>query len=176
MSSQSIPKAFRRLAVATGIFALLLWSDHAALHGPAAAGERRLAAYGAEAVTIDRAVRDYRSLDQVEWKSVTGSLSQTAMIFGDPAKAGMYVQLLRRAPNDWSEPHTHPNDSYITVVSGTMLIGTGTKLDKKNTVALGPGSMIHDIAGQAHYDGTGPEGAVIEMMGMGPTARIPVKQ
>jgi hypothetical protein len=35
--------------------------------------------------------------------------------------------------------------------------------------------MIHDIAGQIHYDGTGPDGLVIEIVGMGPTARIESK-
>ncbi len=131
-----------------------------------------LALYGADAVTIDRTARDYKLLDQVEWIGRPGSENKTAVVFGDPTKAGMYVTLLKRGPDDWSAPHTHPNDRYITVLSGTMLIGTGPKMDRKNTVAVGPGGMIKDIAGQMHYDGTGPEGMVIEIIGMGPTARI----
>ena len=129
----------------------------------------------ADNVTLDRGARDYKSLDQVAWKSRPGATSQTAVVFGDPEKSGMYAQLLKRGPDDWSEPHKHPNDRYITVLSGTMLICTGAKFDKRNTVALGPGSMIHDIAGQIHYDGTGPDGLVIEIVGMGPTARVEAK-
>ena len=48
------------------------------------------------------------------------------------------------------------------------MIGTGAKFDRNNTVALGPGSVIRDFANQMHYDGTGPEGLTIEIMGMGP--------
>jgi hypothetical protein len=131
-----------------------------------------LTLYGADAASVDRGSRDYRNLDQVAWKSQPGSTNQTAVVFGDPAKPGMYVTLLKRGPDNWSQPHAHPNDRYITVLRGTMLIGTGAKFDKKNTVAIGPGGMIRDVAGQMHYDGTGPDGLIIEIVGMGPTGRI----
>ena len=51
------------------------------------------------------------------------------------------------------------------------MIGTGEKFDKNNTVAVGPGGVIHDIPNQMHYDGTGPEGATLEFIAMGPAAR-----
>jgi hypothetical protein len=50
-----------------------------------------------------------------------------------------------------------------------MLIGTGAKLDRNNTVAIGPGGIVRDIANQTHYDGTGPDGVTIEIIGMGPS-------
>jgi hypothetical protein len=132
-----------------------------------------LAIYGADAVAIDRNARDFRLLDQVEWQGRPGSTSQTATLFGDPSKPGMYVQLLKRGPDDWSQPHSHPNDRYLTVLKGTMLIGTGTKFDPKNTVALGPGSIIKDFANQVHFDGTGPDGLTLEIIGMGPSTMTP---
>jgi hypothetical protein len=51
------------------------------------------------------------------------------------------------------------------------LIGTGAKFDKDNTVAVGPGAVIHDIPNQMHHDGTGPEGATLGFVAMGPAAR-----
>ena len=176
-----VPPSIRRFALALGIVAIAPSADYSALHGHRPTANPRLdlahsmTLGAADSVTLDRGARDYKALDQIDWKSRPGSASQTAVVFGDPEKAGMYAQLLKRGPDDWSEPHKHPNDRYITVLSGTMLIGTGAKFDKKNTVALGPGSMIHDIAGQIHYDGTGPDGLVIEIIGMGPTARIESK-
>jgi hypothetical protein len=166
-----------RYTVAAGLFALALFSTPAPAPRRSAGtiplkARNLMAAYGAETVTIDRTMRDYRTPDQFPWKGREGSLTQNAAVFGDAAKAGMYVQLLKRGPNDWSEAHSHPNDRYITVLQGTFLIGTGSKVDRNNTVALGPGSIVHDIAGQMHYDGTGPEGATIEIMGMGPATRI----
>ena len=133
-----------------------------------------LAAYGAENVTIDRTMRDFRTPQEFKWEARPGTTGQTAELFGDPAKSGLYIQLLKRGPDDWSQPHSHPNERFITVLAGTMKIGTGAKFDKDRTVSLGPGSVIRDIANQIHYDGTGPEGLTIAIMGMGPTTRIEV--
>jgi len=130
-----------------------------------------MAVYGADAATIDRNARDYKLVDQIEWKGRPGSGNQSAILFGDPSKPGLYVQLLKRGPNNWSQPHSHPNDRFITVLAGTFLIGTGAKFDKNNTVAVGPGGVVHDIPNQMHYDGTGPEGATLEFIAMGPAAR-----
>jgi len=178
-----LPKpGLRRLAPASLILALAVLSGPSTTGrfetanqpaGPIPSGVRSLMAlYGADAVGVDRNARDYKLLEQIDWKGRPGSTSQTAVVFGDPSKPGMYVTLLKRGPDDWSEPHAHPMDRYITVLSGTMLIGTGATVDRKNTVAVGRGGMIRDIAGKMHYDGTGPEGLIIEIIGMGPTGRI----
>ena len=58
-----------------------------------------MAAYGAEAVNIDRNARDYKLADQIEWKGRPGSGNYSANLFGDPSKAGLYVQLLKRDAN-----------------------------------------------------------------------------
>ena len=131
-----------------------------------------MALYGADAATIDRNARDFRLPGQIDWRGRAGSASQSATVFGDPSKAGFVVQLLKRGPNDWSRPHSHPYDRVITVLAGTFLIGTGAKEDHDNTVALGPGSIVKDFANQMHFDGTGPDGATIEIITMGPTAAV----
>src|SRR5581483_8982381 len=63
-----------------------------------------LALYGADAVTLDRNARDFKALEQVHWEGRQGSDAQTATVFGDPSKPEMYVQLLKRGPNNWSQP------------------------------------------------------------------------
>jgi hypothetical protein len=127
-----------------------------------------MAVYGADATAIDRNARDYKLADQIEWKGRPGSGSQSAILFGDPSKPGLYVQLLKRGPNNWSQPHSHPNDRFITVLAGTMWIGTGKKFDSENTVPLKPGSYVRDIANQMHFDGSKADGLTIEIVGMGP--------
>ena len=62
----------------------------------------------------------------------------------DPSKPGMFVQVTKRGPNVWGQPHSHPNERFITVLAGTFYIGTGPKLDKDNTIAIGPGGVVHD--------------------------------
>ena len=169
-------RGLRRMALALGFLALTVFSDsgarmnkHAGLLLPHAGNV--MALYGADAVTIDRNARDFKLPDQFAWQERPGSASKTATLFGDPSKAGLYVQIIKRGPNDWSQPHSHPNERFITVLAGTFLIGTGAKFDKNNTVAVGPGGVVHDIPNQMHYDGTGPEGATLEFIAMGPAAR-----
>jgi len=149
-------RGLRRRALALGFLVLGVFS---------------MALYGARAVPIDRNARDFRLPDQFAWQERAGSASKTATLFGDPTKAGMYVQITKRGPNDWSQPHSHPNERFITVLAGTFLIGTGATFDKNNVVAVGPGGVVHDIPNQMHYDGTGPEGATLEFIAMGPASR-----
>jgi len=127
--------------------------------------------YGADIVTIDRNARDYRLPDQFAWKGRPEDPNKTALLFGDPSKPGLYVQITKRNPDVWSQPHSHKNERFITVLAGTFLIGTGAKFDKNNTIAIGPGGVVHDLPNQMHYDGTGPEGATLEFVAMGPEAR-----
>jgi hypothetical protein len=165
--------SLRRTAPVLGILALAVFSHPAARTNEQ--GRQRVAnsmvMYGADAVTIDRNARDFKLPDQFKWESRPGSTDQTAILFGDPSKAGLYVQVTKRGPNVWSQPHSHQNERFITVLAGTFLIGTGPKFDKNNTVTVGPGGVVHDIPNQMHYDGTGPEGATLEFIAMGPAAR-----
>jgi hypothetical protein len=163
----------RRSALAVGILALTVLSD------PSAKTSKRtgvippdvlnlMAVYGADTVTIDRNAREYKLPDQIEWKGRPGTGSQSATLVGDPSKPGLYVQLLRRDPNNWSRPHSHPNDRFITVLAGTMWIGTGTKFDPDNTIPLKAGSYVRDIGNQTHFDGSKADGLTIEIVGIGP--------
>ena len=122
----------------------------------------------ADSDPIDRAARDFKTPDQIEWRGRPGSANKSATAFGDPSKAGFYVQLLKRGPDDWAQPHTHPYDRILTVLAGSMLIGTGSTFDKSKTVSLGPGSIIKDFANQTHFDGSGPDGLTLEIITFGP--------
>jgi hypothetical protein len=169
-------RVLRPTALALGILALAVLSDPSAKTSQRAGlvlsdTRNSMAVYGADAQTIDRNARDFRLPDQLQWTERPGSTDKTATLFGDPSKPGMFVQVTKRGPNVWSQPHSHPNERFITVLAGTFLIGTGPKLDKNNTVAIGPGGVVHDIPNQMHYDGTGPEGATLEFIAMGPASR-----
>ena len=165
----------RRTAFASAILALVVFSGPSARTNKQAGAAlphigNLMAVYAAETATIDRHARDFRLPDQFVWKD-NGKGSQTASLYGDPSKPGLFVQVTKRGPNIWSEPHSHPNERFITVLAGTFLIGTGAKFDKNNVVAVGPGGVVHDLPNQMHYDGTGPEGATLEFIAMGPATR-----
>ena len=77
-----------------GVLALAVFSTHSAKTPPLRTG--LMALYGADAVTIDRSMRDFKLPAEFEWKGRPNSASQTATLFGDPSKPGLYVQILKR--------------------------------------------------------------------------------
>jgi hypothetical protein len=95
-------------------------------------------------------------------------------LHGDPTKPGLYVQYLRRAPDNWSRPHYHPIDRVVMVLDGVMRIGTGPSGDRAKTVGVPKAGFIRDIARGVHYDGSGSEPLWIQIAGVGPTGSINV--
>jgi quercetin dioxygenase-like cupin family protein len=126
------------------------------------------------AADIDPTAVTYQLPDQIKW---TGNpdVAQTAVLHGDPSKPGLYVILIKWAPHHFSHPHFHPNDRYITVLSGTWWVGTGTKFDPEATVPMPPGSYVVDLAKQVHYDGAKDVPAVLEIVGEGPATMTPAE-
>ena len=104
---------------------------------------------------------------QLKW-TVTGSGANEAVLFGDPSKPGWYGVLVRWDPGHMSRPHFHPNDRYVTVISGTWWVGTGPKYDPPSTKPVPAGSFVTHYAKQIHYDGAKDEPVVLEIVGMGP--------
>lgn len=127
----------------------------------------------AEIVTLDTATRDYKMPDQIPWPKPGNSGTQTVTLVGDPRKPGFYLQRLRRPPNNWSGPHKHDHTRYITVLEGTMWIGTGDSFDKDKTVGLKPGSFCIDYAEHTHYDGSKEDGLTIQISGIVPADHQP---
>jgi quercetin dioxygenase-like cupin family protein len=101
---------------------------------------------------------------------------QTAIVFGDPTKPGMYGVVIKWPPHTNSRPHSHPNDRYITVLSGTWWIDTGPKFRPEAMVPMKPGSFIIHHANEIHYDGAKDDPAMIYIVGMGPAPVIDREQ
>lgn len=129
-----------------------------------------LALASAGAAEVDPAAVAYKLPDRIPWVEnsfVPGTYSATMV--GDPSKPGLYVQLIKWTPHHMSHPHFHPNDRFITVLSGTWWVGTGTKFDPELTVAMPAGTIVTHFAGKVHFDGAKDEDAVLEVVGMGPS-------
>ena len=100
-----------------------------------------------------------------------------AVIWGNPAKPNeMYVVRNRFSPNTFSPPHFHPETRYITVIKGTWWVGSGAKFDKEATTPLPAGSVVVHHANQIHWDGAKDEEVIVQIMGTGPSATIPVDE
>lgn len=113
--------------------------------------------------------------NQIKWVD-GGNGALNATLYGDPTKPGLYIILTRWTPHHMSRPHFHQHDRYITVLSGTWWVGTGTKYDPDSTVPLPPGSYARHFGKQIHYDGAKDQEVTLEIVGEGPATPTPAEQ
>jgi quercetin dioxygenase-like cupin family protein len=111
---------------------------------------------------------------QIQWtESADGNA--TAVLYGDPAKPGLYIMLMTWHAHHNSHPHFHLHDRYVTVLSGTWWVNTGSKYDPDQMVPLPTGSYVVHHAMQIHYDGAKDADTTLEIVGEGPAALIPAE-
>ncbi|HVS89967.1 MAG TPA: cupin domain-containing protein [Candidatus Acidoferrum sp.] len=128
----------------------------------------------AKATDLNPAAIAYKLPDQIHWTD-DESGAKRAVVQGDPSKPGLYIVLVRWTAHHMSRPHWHPNDRYITVLSGTWWVGTGNKFDPDSTVALPAGTFVTHFGKQVHYDGAKDGDAVLEIVGEGPATATPAE-
>ena len=128
-----------------------------------------LAAAAADSAELNPAALAYKLPDQLQWRDPTGAAGVNQVILqGDPTKPGLYVVLNPFKPGNFSRPHFHPKDRFITVVKGTWWVATGNKFDPATeTVPMPAGSFVTHFANQVHWDGAKDEEAWVLIVGDG---------
>jgi hypothetical protein len=159
---------------------ITLLAGVALLLGSAGANELKPVALPAQVVSanasgLNPAAINIKLPDQIKWNENPENGILTAVLYGDPDKPGLYITLARWRAGHMSHPHFHPNDRFITVISGTWWVGTGTKFDPDHTVPVPAGSYVTHYGKQIHYDGAKNEDAVLEILGMGPATATPAE-
>ena len=95
--------------------------------------------------------------------------AEIAVLAGNPAEAGL-ISLRLKVPKGYIvPPHWHPMAEQVTVVSGTVNLGMGEKLDKSKSQEFSAGGFYSLPAQKAHFAWTST-GAVIQIALMGPFA------
>jgi hypothetical protein len=128
-----------------------------------------------KASELNPAALAFKLPSQIKW---TGNpeVSQNAVLYGDPTKPGLYIVLTKWMPHHNSRPHFHPNDRFITVISGTWWVATGPKYDPENMVPMPAGSFVTHFGKQIHYDGARDGEALLEILGEGPATSTPAEE
>jgi len=129
----------------------------------------------AKAPGLNPAAIAYTLPDKIQWHDDPMGL-KAAVLYGDPSKPGLYIMLVKWLPGHMSHPHFHPNDRFITVLSGTWWVGTGPKFDPEATVPLPAGTFVTHFGKQIHYDGAKDVEAVLQIVGEGPATDTPAEQ
>jgi hypothetical protein len=108
--------------------------------------------------------------EQLKWVPDPEGLGfSTAIVEGDPAKAGIYIIQVKFPPYVMSRPHFHDETRYATVIKGTWYTGEGDAFTPNSTVGLKPGSFMKHPAKTRHFDGAKGEEVILQLMGMGPS-------
>jgi Domain of unknown function (DUF4437) len=110
--------------------------------------------------------------EEIKWGAAPPVLPagvKLAVLVGDPASAGMIILRLKMPAGYAIPAHWHPTDENVTVISGTLGLGMGDKLDHKNSKVLKAGGFAVAPAKMNHFAWT-KTGAVVEVTLMGPFA------
>lgn len=106
----------------------------------------------------------FKLLDQINWGP--GGNQQT-ILFGHPTKPGLYGVMTKWLAGN---QHFHPNDRFITVLSGTWWVGSGPDFDPNASVPMPAGAFVTHYGKQVHWDGAD---AVLLIVGEGPATITP---
>lgn len=108
--------------------------------------------------------------DEVKWTPGPPSLprgAQSAVLEGDPTKPGLFTMRIQLPANYVIPPHTHPESERVTVLSGSVSVGFGERVDRERSSYFRAGCYYVNSAGAAHFVWT-KEGATLQITGLGP--------
>lgn len=113
---------------------------------------------------------------QEHWNPGTGMMkgAQVAVLAGNPAKAGLYIVRVKVPAGTIFAPHYHTDTENVTVISGTLWVGLGDKVNKAAMKPLTAGSFVEVPAKLHHYAMT-KTATVIDITGIGPETMMAVQ-
>jgi len=112
-----------------------------------------------------------QAADSLEWADAPPGLpagGKLTVLDGDPGKRGSFIARLKMPADYKIMPHTHPAAERVTVISGTLYVGTGDTLDENAGRKLSAGDFIVIPKGSKHSAWTATEEAVIQIQSEGP--------
>lgn len=127
----------------------------------------------ADADKIDRMTADKMesfASEKMQWadEPILPKGAKSALLLGDPSKAGVFIARLKFPPNYQIPAHTHPFTEIITVLKGKLGNGMGQKFDSGKGEVLNQSDSFVLPAGHAHYVWTDNEETIVELIATGP--------
>ena len=108
--------------------------------------------------------------EQLQWRSSPSipATIQLAKVYGDPALPGPFVFRARLAAGTRLLPHRHPDERWVTVLSGTYRSAVGATYDPDAITEYPTGSFYVTGPNLPHYSHAKTD-ALIQEQGIGPT-------
>jgi quercetin dioxygenase-like cupin family protein len=108
--------------------------------------------------------------EEIEWGAAPPSLppgAEAAVLFGDPAKEGLFALRIKLPAGYAIPPHMHPAEEIVTVVSGAFKLGMGETADPGAAETLPAGSFFALPPGNPHFASVDEE-TVVQITTIGP--------
>ena len=113
--------------------------------------------------------------NDLEFKAPLSAGPQTAIVYGDPTKAGVFVTRAKFAPGLKVMPHSHPDEwRTVVVLSGTLYFGVGEQWDESKLKPYPAGTFFSEPSKTPHYGWAKDGEVIIQVTGMGPTGTTPI--
>lgn len=93
--------------------------------------------------------------------------AESAVLYGDPAKEGMFAMRIKAPKGYRIPPHSHHQPELVTVISGKFTLGLGKTPDRATVQTLPAGALAVTPPGVAHYVFV-DEDTVVQINAMGP--------
>jgi quercetin dioxygenase-like cupin family protein len=77
--------------------------------------------------------------------------SQMMLLEGHPGEKGFFTMRLRLPAGARLQPHWHPRDERVTILSGVVRVGFGDTFDEKKMTTFGAGSFYLNPPKSHHY-------------------------
>jgi len=90
--------------------------------------------------------------DQLKFNRNPATGSEIAVVTGNPREAGPFVLRVRYPAGLKAMPHSHPNDTYVTVISGVLRYAEGEKFDESKLKDYPAGSFFVIPAKVPHFE------------------------
>ena len=105
--------------------------------------------------------------------NASGKGVETAVLYGDPSKPGLYVVRLKLPAGVKVMPHIHPGEARtMTVLSGTLYFGFGTEFDESKLKAYPPGTFFTELSTTPHFVAAKDGEVIFQASGIGPSGMV----
>jgi quercetin dioxygenase-like cupin family protein len=102
---------------------------------------------------------------------------QTAILYGDPTKPGVFVTRVKFSQGWKDKPHWHPDEvRTVAVLSGTLYFGSGEKWDESKMKAYPAGTFYSEPPRAPHYTWAKDGEVIIQITGVGPSGKTFIPQ
>ena len=103
----------------------------------------------------------------------SGKGVETAVLYGDPSKPGLYVVRLKLPAGSKVMPHIHPGEARtMTVLSGTLYFGFGTEFDETKLKPYPTGTFFSELPTTPHFVAAKEGEVIFQATGIGPSGMV----